>query len=389
MKRARLPIPAACRIAQGGRCAVAVVLRGLRRLERAGAFLRAERRRGRAVGHQRTGVVQRVAAGHGGQRGHGAGARRPAADRDARRDNRVVVSEQHLWAEPIRSGIARTLATRLARMFDAAGQPAQVTAYPQSSIATPAIRVTVDVVRFDAVPNGEAVVEAVWSIRRPGTARCVPAARSRRRRSPASATTRSSAPGTWRWRRSTATSPRRSCRSASSARPHAETRAGRRSSPIPSASLSSILGRRSSHADRRKAGDSGPPHTEVNSHRRPTTSALVYWLSAVALPMAWAWNDEATERRHRHRSALATLTDDRRPTTHERRTTNDERRTTTVDRRRRRPTTTVNDDNRPTAHGRRPPTHDQVAARRERRDPVTSAPSRPASPSPRSACPSC
>ena len=84
--------------------------------------------------------------------------------RDA--SNRVAVSEQNLWAEPIGSGIARTLATRLARTLDDAGQPAQVAAYPQTSIATPVLRVTVDVVRFDAVPNGEAVVDAVWSIRR-------------------------------------------------------------------------------------------------------------------------------------------------------------------------------------------------------------------------------
>ena len=91
--------------------------------------------------------------------------------RDA--SNRVVVSEQNLWAEPIRSGIARTLATRLARALDEAGQPAQVAAYPQTSIATPALRITIDVVRFDAVPNGEAVVDAIWSIRRPsdGTVR--------------------------------------------------------------------------------------------------------------------------------------------------------------------------------------------------------------------------
>ncbi len=81
--------------------------------------------------------------------------------------NRVVVSENHLWAESIKSGIGRTLATRLSRALADAGQPAQVAAYPQSSIADPALRITVDVVRFDAVPNGEAVVDALWSIRRP------------------------------------------------------------------------------------------------------------------------------------------------------------------------------------------------------------------------------
>ncbi len=81
--------------------------------------------------------------------------------------NRVIVSEQNLWAEPVRSGIARTLATRLSRALSEAGQPAQVGAYPQTSIANPALRITVDVIRFDAVSNGEAVIEALWSIRRP------------------------------------------------------------------------------------------------------------------------------------------------------------------------------------------------------------------------------
>lgn len=80
--------------------------------------------------------------------------------------NRVIVSEQHLWAEPIRAGVGRTLATRLSRTMQNAGKPVQVAAYPQSSIATPYLRITVDVVRFDAVPNGEAIVDALWSIRR-------------------------------------------------------------------------------------------------------------------------------------------------------------------------------------------------------------------------------
>jgi uncharacterized protein len=82
--------------------------------------------------------------------------------------NRVLVSEQNLWAESIKSGIARTLATRLSRTLFDAGHPVQVASYPQTSIASPVLRITVDVVRFDAEPNGEAIVDAVWSIRRPG-----------------------------------------------------------------------------------------------------------------------------------------------------------------------------------------------------------------------------
>lgn len=80
--------------------------------------------------------------------------------------NRVVVSEQNLWAEPIKSGVARTLAARLARALADAGRPTQVGAYPQTAIVDPYLRVTVDIVRFDAVPNGEAVVDALWSVRR-------------------------------------------------------------------------------------------------------------------------------------------------------------------------------------------------------------------------------
>ena len=47
-----------------------------------------------------------------------------------------------------------------------AGTPVQVAAYPQFSIPNPTIRVTIDVVRFDAVPNGEAVIDALYSVRR-------------------------------------------------------------------------------------------------------------------------------------------------------------------------------------------------------------------------------
>jgi uncharacterized protein len=82
-------------------------------------------------------------------------------------NNRVIVSEQNLWAESVRSGIGRTLATRLARALADAGKPAQVAAYPQTSISDPVLRITIDIVRFDAVPNGEAVIDALWSIRRP------------------------------------------------------------------------------------------------------------------------------------------------------------------------------------------------------------------------------
>lgn len=80
--------------------------------------------------------------------------------------NRVNVAEQHLWAEPLKNGIGRVLAVRLAKTLADAGRPAQVAAYPQTSIASPAYRITIDVQRFDAMPGGEAVIDVLWSVRR-------------------------------------------------------------------------------------------------------------------------------------------------------------------------------------------------------------------------------
>ena len=80
--------------------------------------------------------------------------------------NRVNVAEQQLWAEPLRNGIGRVLAVRLNRTLAEAGHPARVAAYPQTSIANPDIRITIDVQRFDAAPGGDALIDALWSVRR-------------------------------------------------------------------------------------------------------------------------------------------------------------------------------------------------------------------------------
>ena len=80
--------------------------------------------------------------------------------------NRVNVAEQQLWAEPLKNGIGRVLAVRLAKTLADAGRPARVAAYPQTSIANPDVRVTIDVQRFDAMPGGDAVIDVLWSVRR-------------------------------------------------------------------------------------------------------------------------------------------------------------------------------------------------------------------------------
>jgi uncharacterized protein len=85
--------------------------------------------------------------------------RRQIVVRTAR--NRVDISDLHQWAEPLRLGIARALAADLAAQLGAgytvaAGQPLGT---------APAVRIFVDVQRFDAVAGGTVAVEALWSVR--------------------------------------------------------------------------------------------------------------------------------------------------------------------------------------------------------------------------------
>ncbi len=80
--------------------------------------------------------------------------------------NRINVSEQNQWAEPVKSGIGRVVAGRLSRSLAAGGMTARVAAYPQTSIGDPDLRITIDVQRFDATPGGDAVIEALWTVRR-------------------------------------------------------------------------------------------------------------------------------------------------------------------------------------------------------------------------------
>ncbi len=80
--------------------------------------------------------------------------------------NRVNVAEQQMWAEPLKNGIGRVLAARLTKTLADAGRPARVAAYPQASIASPDLRITIDFQRFEAIPGGDAVIDVLWSLRR-------------------------------------------------------------------------------------------------------------------------------------------------------------------------------------------------------------------------------
>ena len=74
--------------------------------------------------------------------------------------NRVQIDEQHRWAEPVKSGIARVLADSLSR---ALGTP-RVYASRQGAGATPDVRVAVEVRRFDSSLADGATIDAVWSV---------------------------------------------------------------------------------------------------------------------------------------------------------------------------------------------------------------------------------
>jgi uncharacterized lipoprotein YmbA len=81
--------------------------------------------------------------------------------------NRVELLEMQRWAEPLKAGIARVVAARLAQLL-----PASRVASRQEQAGYEAdCRVLLDVERLDASAAGEVVLEAAWTLRgAPGTA---------------------------------------------------------------------------------------------------------------------------------------------------------------------------------------------------------------------------
>lgn len=75
--------------------------------------------------------------------------------------NRVEILETHRWAEPLKNGISRLLAEKIASQLGSD----LISVYPQNSASEPDYRVVVDIQRFESI--GDSVsVDAVWSIRR-------------------------------------------------------------------------------------------------------------------------------------------------------------------------------------------------------------------------------
>ncbi len=77
-------------------------------------------------------------------------------------DNRMALLDGHRWIAPLKTEIPRVLAESIARALG----DARVAAYPENAALDAAVRVVVDVRRFEAEVGGEALVEALWSVRR-------------------------------------------------------------------------------------------------------------------------------------------------------------------------------------------------------------------------------
>jgi uncharacterized protein len=76
--------------------------------------------------------------------------------------HRVAILEQQRWAEPLDHEILRVIALNLARQLGTA----KVSVDPQSTGADKAIRVALDVQRFDAIAGKEVNIEVVWTVSR-------------------------------------------------------------------------------------------------------------------------------------------------------------------------------------------------------------------------------
>jgi uncharacterized lipoprotein YmbA len=75
--------------------------------------------------------------------------------------HRVVISETHRWAGPLKTEIARVLADALAHLLNSRA----VFIYPQRGAEQAGIRVSVDVQRFESILGKTAIVDALWTIR--------------------------------------------------------------------------------------------------------------------------------------------------------------------------------------------------------------------------------
>ncbi len=76
--------------------------------------------------------------------------------------NQVALVEQHRWAEPLRSEVARVLAENLGELLSGS----QVVTYPYNASRDVDYRVIVDIQRFDSILGQTVTIDALWAVRR-------------------------------------------------------------------------------------------------------------------------------------------------------------------------------------------------------------------------------
>jgi uncharacterized protein len=76
--------------------------------------------------------------------------------------NRVTLVEEHQWAEPLASEIARVIADNLSRLLGTQ----LISIYPQSAADQAPYRVLVDVQQFESTLGSRILIDAFWTVRR-------------------------------------------------------------------------------------------------------------------------------------------------------------------------------------------------------------------------------
>lgn len=76
------------------------------------------------------------------------------------------VSDEHRWAAPLKTEVARRVAVEVARRTPYA----RAVPWPQSSLGEPDFALPIDIVRFEAEGFGRVTLGAVWSLRQHGQA---------------------------------------------------------------------------------------------------------------------------------------------------------------------------------------------------------------------------
>jgi uncharacterized lipoprotein YmbA len=75
--------------------------------------------------------------------------------------NQVFIAEFDRWAAPLKEAIPRVVAENLSLMLGAQ----DVAIFPRSGPVDASYRVTIDILRFESLPDKAAVIDARWTVR--------------------------------------------------------------------------------------------------------------------------------------------------------------------------------------------------------------------------------